>query len=447
MATPVWFKRFGEQFSERTGRRVALGVIGLIVCVQMGRVLAEPRGDFHLHWRFGARLVAGEFPYDEYGLDLPYLPFWAVAHAPLSFLPMHAAQILILPIFLLAAFGLYWVLRKISEANWPLEARPAFWTAILTTLLASRFWIRDILECGVNLALVALAWGAFWCWRNRREWLGGSLLGFAIALKLTPALFLAWFAWKRQWKITIATSLIAGGLFLTPRFFLSSEWFVGVHQVWWHHASRGLVAENPVHGVLGEESIQNVSLRPAIARFLLHLPPDHNARFDHPLAAQFLDLSPHTAGWAVRLITAALVFSVAWQFRAPVHLREDSSLAWEAAAVSVMILLLSPLTWGQHCVGVIPALYLLIRRGFHRKHFDRTTWTVLGGYSLFVLLLNRGLIGKQGTYLLDSYYITTWCLVGLLLLVLRSHRQEQSAARVPTVLPLCSPPAGLQKAA
>lgn len=447
MSALYWLKPLVGRVSESNWRRVTLGVLGLIACIQMGRVLVEPRGDFHLHWRFGSRLVTGEYLYDKNGLDLPYLPFWAVAHAPLSFLPMHAAQILILPIFAIAAFGLFCVLRKVSAESWPLGERFAIWTAILAIVLASRFWVREILECGVNLALVALAWGAFWCWRKRRDWLGGSLLGLAIALKLTPALFLAWLAWKRQWKIAFATSLVAGGLFLSPLFFMSGEQFVSVHQVWWHHASRGLVAENPVQGVLGEESIQNVSLRPALGRFLVHLPEGHNARFDHPFAAQFLDLSPKTAGWVVRLLTAALVFAVAWQFRHSVGSREEASLVWEAGAVSVLILLLSPLTWGQHCVGVIPALYLLIRQGFHQKHLGRITWIWLSVYSVVILVLNRSLIGKQGTYLLDSYYMTTWCLVGLLFLVLRSHHQERTEKILPATLPLPNSETGLQKAA
>ncbi|MCA9070984.1 MAG: hypothetical protein KDA84_18785, partial [Planctomycetaceae bacterium] len=119
MSTPVWLKPVLGRISERHWRRVALGVMGLILCAQMGRVIVEPRGDFHLHWRFGARLVAGEFPYDENGLDLPYLPFWAVVHAPLSFLSMHAAQILILPVFLIAGYALWRVLDKVAASTSP----------------------------------------------------------------------------------------------------------------------------------------------------------------------------------------------------------------------------------------------------------------------------------------------------------------------------------------
>jgi hypothetical protein len=432
----TWLQNLGSRFSERDWRRWAAFVIVLVVSLQMLRVIREPQGDFHLHWQFGKRLVADQYLYDVNGLDLPYLPFWAVAHAPLSFLPMHAAQVCILPIFAIAAFALFRILARLSARAWPVEERFAFWGAVLTILLASRFWVRDILECGVNLALVALAWGAFWCWTRRRDFAGGTLLGFAIALKLTPALFLAWFAWKRQWRMVGSTTFVAAVLFLSPLGFMDWASFQNVHQVWWHHASRGLLAENPVNGVLGEESIQNVALRPALGRYLIALPEGHNARFNHPWAAPVFHLSPKAAGWVVRFVIASLIVAVAWRFRQPVHSRMEPWLLWEAASVSVLILLLSPLTWGQHCVGVIPAIYLLVRHAFYARSVSRDRWVVLGMYSVFILLLNRGLIGKQATYLLDSYYVTTWCLAGLLWLTLRSHRREESTKHHADIFPL-----------
>ena len=36
-------------------------------------------------------------------------------------------------------------------------------------------------------------------------------------------------------------------------------------------------------------------------------------------------------------------------------------MVWEGAVISLLILLYSPVTWKQHCVGVLPALYLVCR--------------------------------------------------------------------------------------
>ena len=343
-----------------------------------------------------------------------------------------------LPLLALAAFGLFRVLRRVSERCWPVPERSVFWGTVLTIVLASRFLIRDILECGVNLALVALAWGAVWCWRQRRDVTGGGLLGFAIALKLTPALFLAWFVWKRQWKIAFATLLTATLLFLSPLLFIDRAKFVDVHRVWWHHASRGLLAENPVQGVLGEESIQNVALRPASAGIWCICPKATKPASIIPGPAVFGSF-PARGGMGGPVADCGASAFSGLAISPAGRSRTEPAFLWEAAAVSVMILLLSPLTWGQHCVGVIPAAYFLIREAFHRRSYLRSSLVVLGIYSVFILLLNRGLIGKQATYLLDSYYTTTWCLAAVLWLVLRSHRQEIATQQEAVTLPLRTP--------
>jgi hypothetical protein len=61
---------------------------------------------------------------------------------------------------------------------------------------------------------------------------------------------------------------------------------------------------------------------------------------------------------------------------------------------------------------------------------------VLSLFTLFILILNRGIIGKQGTYLLDSYFVTTWCLAAVLCLVLRSHGHDQMEVSEPMIIPL-----------
>src|SRR5205823_12298222 len=98
----------------------------------------------------------------------------------------------------------------------PLSRDARFRATALGLILTSRFIDRELIECGPNLALVALTWLGIALWISRRELLGGISLGLAIALKCTPALFLLYFAWKRQWKMAVVTLLAALLFTLAP---------------------------------------------------------------------------------------------------------------------------------------------------------------------------------------------------------------------------------------
>lgn len=423
IAGPADVRRLARR---RLWARLAI-VLGLVVVgVQWVRIALEPRGDFKLHWELGRRLLAGEFIYAG-GHDRPYPPFWGLAHAPLTVLPMPLAQVLLFPLCIVSLWLLLRVLGRLTERQLPLGREAQFWAAAAAVLLASRFLIRDMVECGVNLALVTLSWWAVWCWTQRRDVWGGTLLGLAISLKCTPALFWAYFVWKRQWKIAAATIVAAVGISLSPVLWMGPAAFADAGRYWLSQVWLSVGSRDPLQGVLGPEPLQNVSLRPALARFLVFPEPGHPGRFDHPWSLQFLNLPPTMADGLVKACLAVLLVAAALCCRGTANRDEPSAVVRESAAVSLLILLFSPITWGQHCVGALPALILLVREGFHRRGLPAGTWVVLAIYAAAILGLNRTLIGQRASWLLDSYHVTTWCLVLLLSVTLRRCRSEQTA--------------------
>ena len=112
---------------------------------------------------------------------------------------------------------------------------------------------------------------------------------------------------------------------------------------------------------------------------------------------------------------------LAWRFRRPVIDRQAEAIAWEAAAVSLLILLVSPLTWKQHCVGVFPAFYLVSRLGTSERSLPRWILAFLGIYVVVLLLGDRGVIGRELTLSLDSFGATTWAILLLLGVVIACH--------------------------
>ena len=388
------------------------------------RAISKPwDGDFKLHWESGRRFLAGEFFYTGCH-NVPYPPFWAMAHAPAALLSMPIAKVILFPLGIAALAFLLGTLRRLAATAFSLDQTRAFWVTVLAMLLAGRFVIRDMAELGVNTALVAFSWLAIYLWTQRRDLLAGTFLGMAIALKCTPAIFIAYFLWKRQWRM-VATTCAATALFtLAPIVWQGPDSYWNHMSTWSMNAWKGFGSVDPSIGVLGPEPLQNMALRPALARYLIHLPAEHPGRALHPLYVDLLNLPPAAAGWAIRTILLALLAIFMCWSRGHVVRRDDPRLLWEFAAVSILMLLLSPITWGQHCVALLPACYFISALVVVRGGLPRWMMVLMLVYVIFVPLLSRDLVGHEFSLLLYSYHVETFSIVGLLAVVVGCSRLQ-----------------------
>jgi hypothetical protein len=423
----------GYPTADRRQRWLKLSVVllGLVTFgIQWARMIKRPDGDFHLHWELGRRMAAGEYLY-AHGTDYPYPPFWGLAHLPLSFLECHRAQIVAFPLFLGALVTLLWTLNKLTGRSIPLAKDALFWSTAAAVALGSRYLVRDMPEIGINLTLVALSYLGVWLWTQRREGLGGISLGLAMALKCTPTLFLAWFVYKRQWKMVATTTLAAAAFTLSPALVMGPSEFQRTFTAWAGRVTEGLRQSDPSRGVLGEEPYQNMSLKLALARYLTVVETKtYISRPNHAGYVDFLNLDHKTAQWVIRGVMLSLLLAVGWIYRRPVTDRTDIGLVWECAGLSLLILLYSPITWGQHCVGLLPALYAICRRRFGGEAFR--TWEVvaLSAFGVIILALNRGIVGPELSRLIASYRDATCGILLILSVTLAGRvRAAQSAVQ------------------
>jgi len=427
-------------------KRIVLSVAALAVLASWIGVVAGRFSDLPTHREFGRRFVSGEALYAD-GTHAPYPPSWAVACVPVSFLPLPVARTLCFPATLAALALLLVVLHRLTRISLPLSRRALFWTLALALGLSLRFIDREMTECGPNMTLLALSWLGVYFWVRRREWAGGTCLGLAMALKCTPALFLAYFAWKREWKMAAVTAAATLLFTLAPVLRLGPATYARDMQVWSARLLPGITRAESSHGIMHGGLLQNVALQPALERFLMRTRPGQSLHLEHPLYVQFLNLSPALGGLLAKAGLLALLAAVAWRFRGRVERRDSLRILWECAGVSLLMLLLSPITWQQHCVGVIPAFYMLARtltfwaqrneRGEAEPVVDaapdgrRLMTPRLAGWVLaaagiwffWILVLNYQVVGRGGTMLLHGYHVITWNLVMLLAMVLACHRQ------------------------
>jgi hypothetical protein len=130
----------------------------------------------------------------------------------------------------------------------------------------------------------------------------------------------------------------------------------------------------------------------------------------------------------VRIVQAALVLTVACLFRKKPASPGDPLLLWEYAAVTLLALLLSPVTWKAHAVAVLPASYLICRRSLWEGKLSRWPGALLLLYAVPGVLLNRGLCGRSFIKLVDCYRLKTFgflCLLAAVLLCWKEERDQQ----------------------
>jgi alpha-1,2-mannosyltransferase len=157
------------------------------------------------------------------GLDLPftYPPLAAIAFCPFAWLPLPLASgaITLTTLVLLIVSTIIVLARLDVAARWTMLPDPAWlrrcWLAVAVVAPAVIYLepIVSNIEFGqINVVLMTLVIAD--CVPRRTPWPRGLLLGLAIALKLTPAVFLVYFALRRDGRaaLTAVASFVAATL-------------------------------------------------------------------------------------------------------------------------------------------------------------------------------------------------------------------------------------------
>ena len=422
-------------------KRWALLVLTLVAASQWIRLLFSLQGDFRLHWQFGQRMLRGEFLYLN-GVHSPYPPFWGVWCLPTTLLPLESSWLVWYPIGLVWGGVLIWALvdglrRSGLTPRSHSNTDHTFWTVMLGLALGSRYVIRELPENGVNLMIVALSWLGLMAWRRGCDGKAGVALGLAVALKCTPLIFVAFLGWRRQFRVAGVASGVAVLASLTP---LPIQGLASHHDHWrtWFDVNlTGISQLDPNLGPLGEATVQNHALRPTLGRLLTRLPEGHSGRLDHPWELRGLGWEPRAAGRLIDLTVLVTGLLFLARFRGPIARRDSAAILAQLAALGVASLLISPITWKQHAVGLLPALFLTaavlldpVRRSALRLGIG--TLAVLGCHVVFVLLLDRGVIGRTWSYVLDGWGVITLSWVGWAFLMWSwASRFERMEAAIP----------------
>lgn len=395
------------------GRRVWLCLAAILSLALLIRTGIRDRGVITDHLEFGRRLLAGEFLYSPFAgepaLHPPYPPTFGLLTAPFSWLGERLARFAWGGLQLGALWTLGVLLWRWLHRVAPHLRRRAPWLMAAAFLLTSRYWLRDTHGGGGNLINMALVLGSCeLAWQGRRN-LAGCILGASLATKPNLIWFLpVLLIWGQHHTVLTAgvTGLGAALLSLALLGFELDSW-----RTW----AEGTLAYTSMTDIYGpalhdfpEFEWMNQNLRSAVHRFVGTVPEAQSARMQGWFPG--LKLPPATAALLAQvlgLIILGVTMGKAWTARreAPGGPQQIAL----AAGLLVAALLISPLSWKAHHVGLLPVLFLLLLRG------GRTPW-VLATLFWLTTQVGEALTGKayknatQGLYIVTAWDLALWAM-------------------------------------
>jgi alpha-1,2-mannosyltransferase len=284
-------------------------------------------------------------------LPFTYPPFAAVLALPLAIMPFGAAGWLWTGLQVLATTAIVWY------SGYRLITRTGAWVPLTLALLtAPMLWLHPVSD-GIRFGQVN-AFMVLACLMDLREprprivrWVPrGVLVGLAMAVKLTPGVFVVHFLVTKRWKeaataVGTAVAVTLGVWVLLPQ----------ASFAFWGGALQDPARLGPNMGT------SNQSIR----GFLLRVGPEG------------------MTGTVLWLLCVAVVGGFGFWLARRLHLQGDS--IGEVAAVGLMACLLSPVAWIHHFHWVVVVIFALL--GADPLRDRRRLWAGLGVTAFFLCRL------------------------------------------------------------
>ena len=425
-------------------------VIGAIVVIVIGaqhaRKVSRDRSAF-VRWRSQIQQVvrgdlaayAGEMRVgddDDGGERSPYPnpPLMAVILWPLAILPKVAGALIWFAMKVaMAGLAFYWSLKLVTSR----DERIPTWAAAVALLLSFRMILSDLQHGNVNILIAFLIVSGLWSFAQRRDLGAGLLLALATTLKLTPALFIPYFIYKRQWRVAL-WSLAGLALFflVVPGIALGFETNWQMVRAWFG----AMVEPFVLRGV-----VETLQINQSVPGLLHRLLTDSTGiKFSDGVFTKvnFAALDPRTVGWIVRGMTLLILLTVAWLSRTPVRNtdRRDWRLACEYGLVLLAMLFISERSWKHHYVvmllpiACVAASAALPDRPGHSRQFSVFLLCMLALSMLLMMSTSKEMTGwlardGQGHKWAQAYSTVMWAGVAVFVAVAAALVRARRAAR------------------
>lgn len=237
----------------------------------------------------------------------------------------------------------------------------AGWATGLILLLSIRPIMSDLQHGNINLLILFLTVACLYLWQKGRDLWAGVFLGLAIATKVTPALFVPYFLYRRSWK-TASSAILSTLVFLlvVPSFFLGPQFNWQCLMKWRQNIIKPFVQGEVIPSV----QEVNQSMAGVLARVLTKSKTDgeHGNGVIEPenQGLNLASLDPETAALGIKALAIGMVGLLGFFCRTRTDRRDDPRWLGEFSLVVLTMLFVSERSWKHHYVTVLlPYTYLV----------------------------------------------------------------------------------------
>ncbi len=401
--------------------------VGLVIAATVhGYIISFGRSfhfrDIDIHREIGRRFLSGEYLYaNDY--CYMYLPTTGIYFAPLLLLERNASLVLRYAV----AAGCLALTTMLFHRMLCGDSKSKPWSRVLVGVgagaLTLQFILNDLDDGGPHLILLGILTGGIYAIWVGRERLGAALVGLGIVLKITPALFVLLFLWKRQWRLASYTVVAFVLWIILPVLYMGPVSWWNHHVEWTQNAVLSVLDRQKEGRQENELQKANLSLRHTMLRYLVTYPDTHLLRRVDRAYKPVLDLPSPVANGIVGVAALGLIGAFAWSSRRAFQGPGDSSWARDSAGTLMLALFFSPITWDQHLVWMIPAACVVVAAAARVSGgVSRAGYAMIAVYIVLTMVLNYEVVGSARWEALKSYHHLGFAMLILFGLLLRSNQ-------------------------
>jgi len=401
--------------------------VGLVIAAMVhGYIISFGRSfhfrDIDIHREIGRRFLSGEYLYaNDY--CYMYLPTTGIYFAPLLLLERNSSLVLRYAV----AAGCLVLTIMLFHRMLCGASQSKSWSRVFVGMgagaLTLQFILNDLDDGGPHLILLGILAGGIYAIWVGRERLGAALVGLGIVLKVTPALFLLLFLWKRQWRLACYTMLAVVLWIMLPVLYMGPVSWWDHHVEWTQNAVLSVLDRQAEGRQENELQKANLSLRHTMLRYLVTYPNTHLLRRVDRAYKPVLDLPSPVANGIVGVASLGLIGVFAWSSRRAFQGPGDPSWARDSAGTLMLALFFSPITWDQHLVWMIPSACVVVAAAARVSGaLSRTGYAMMAVYIVLTMVLNYEVVGSARWEALKSYHHLGFAMLILFGLLLRSNQ-------------------------